>query len=242
MRRLLPEPVTEIEPYDAYRPAHPHAALLRVNMVTSLDGHATDAEGVSGLLGGDGDFRVLVALRALADAILVGAGTARAEDYGPHRLRPTLAERRRADGRDHPAPVVVLTASCELDPGARLFTAARTSPIVVTCRDAPRQRRRALERVAEVVEAGEEAVDLPTALQALRARGYAHVLCEGGPTLNAQLFAARLVDELCLTLAPQLAGGTGPSIVDGLQQRASLRLEGLLAEDEELFARYAVAR
>lgn len=242
MRQLLPTPVADVDPYDAYRPANPHQPLLRLNMVSSLDGHATDADGVTAGLGGPGDFSVFVTLRALADAILVGANTARIEDYGPHRLRPALGERRRADGRAAPAPIVVVSRSLALEPSARLFAEATTRPIVLTCAQAPAARRRTLEPVADLVTAGDDRVDLAQGLAALRERGLAHVLCEGGPTINGELVAAGLVNELCLTLAPQLAGGAGPPIAAGLPAAVELDLLGLLTDGRDLFARYGLAR
>ncbi|MFO8075663.1 MAG: dihydrofolate reductase family protein [Actinomycetota bacterium] len=243
MRQLWPQVVDDLAPYDAYRLEDAGAPHLRLNMVQALDGRATDAAGVSGGLGGDGDFAVFVALRALADGILVGAGTARIEDYGPHRVRPSLAIRRRADGRTEPAPVVVVTRSAALDPAARLFAEARTPTVVLTCAAAPPERRRALSAVADVVVAGEDAVDLAEGLRRLREeRGLAHLLCEGGPSLNADLLSAGLVDEVCVTIAPQLAAGHGPGIVEGLPGRVDLTLGRLLTDGEELLASYRVGR
>ncbi len=243
MRQLWPHAVEEIAPYDAYRlddPASPH---LRLSMVQAVDGRATDVAGVSGGLGGEGDFAVFVALRALADAILVGAGTARVEDYGPHRVRPSLAIRRRADGRTEPAPIVVVTRSAALAPTARLFAEARTPTIVLTCAAAPPERRRALADVAEVLVVGDDTVDLAEGLRRLREdRGLTHVVCEGGPTLNADLLAGGLVDELCTTIAPQLAGGDGPGIVERLDRRVQLTLARVLTDGRELFTSYRVTR
>ena len=243
MRQLLPQSVPAIDPYDAYRPRDREAPLLRINMVASVDGRATDAQRVSGGLGGDGDFAVFVALRALADGILVGAGTVRAENYGPHRLRPSLAIRRRRDGRRQPAPIVVVSHSLALDPGSRLFTESRTRPIVLTRSAAPPDRRRALEAVATVIEAGDEEVDLRGGLQRLRDdHGLAHLLCEGGPTLNGHLLAADLVDELCTTTAPQIVGGDGPRIVADVGQTVEVELAALHLASSELLARYRVRR
>ena len=103
MQRLHPGPVAEVDVYEAYRPPVPGPTpFLRVNMVASLDGRVVDAEGVSGSLGGDGDRSAFFAMRHHADAILVGAGTARAEDFGGMRVRESFAAQRRADGREAP--------------------------------------------------------------------------------------------------------------------------------------------
>ncbi len=243
MRRLLPSPTRVVEPYEAYRPADPAAPLLRLNMVASLDGAVTDARGVSGSLGGEGDHRVFVALRALADGILAGAGTVRAEGYGPHRLRPELVARREADGRTAPAPIVVVTRSVDLPLDGRLFTEAVTPTIVLTCAAADADRKAAVRAAGGVVvEAGGDAVDLAEGVALLRREhGLAHLLCEGGPTLNGQLLAAGLVDELCVTLAPTLVGGDRlRGLAAGLPERIDAELVHVLEHDGDLLLRYRV--
>lgn len=229
-----------LEVYEAYRPERP-GAFLRINMVASLDGRIAGADGVSGTLGGEGDRAAFLALRHHADGILAGAGTVRAEDYGAMRVRDELAAARAADGRPGPAPIVVVTASVDLDPSARLFTVDGAAPIVVTTEDAPQDRVAAVEGAgARIVRAGRGRVDLPSALTTLREHhGLAHLLCEGGPSLNGQLLAEGLVDELCMTLAPSVVGGQDDKrIVDGLDQRVSLTLTHVLKDGEELLLRY----
>jgi riboflavin-specific deaminase-like protein len=243
MRRLLPPPVEEVDPYEAYRPEERTAPLLRVNMVTSADGAVTDERGASGGLGGEGDRRLFGTLRALADGILVGAGTVRVDRYGAHRPDEDLAARRRAEGRPETAPIIVVTRSLDLDFGSRLFTEARSPTIVLTGTEAPAERRRAAERAGVVILAGQREVDLPTGVRLLREQlGLRHLLCEGGPTLNAPLFSAGLVDELCLTLAPSVIGRPGPRILGGLDRRLELRLMAVCEQDDELYLRYRVAR
>lgn len=244
MRQLLPEPAGDLDPYDAARIEDPGAALVRLNFVTSLDGSITDERGRSGGLGGAGDRAMFRALRAWADAILVGAGTARAEGYGPHRLRPDLAVRRAADGRPEPAPVVVVTRSLGLDFASALFTAARRPTIVLTCAAAPADLRRQANLLlpGRVLVAGEDEVDLALGLARLRDQGLASILCEGGPRLAEGLLGAGLVDELCLTLAPTLIGHAGPSLVASLPARLDLDLVRLYAEGSELYTRYRPPR
>jgi riboflavin-specific deaminase-like protein len=240
VRQLLPEARPDVSPYDAYRSDGP---LLRCNMVMSLDGSVVDREGRSGGLGGAGDREVFRTLRALCDAVLVGAGTARAEGYGPHRLRADLAARRRADGRPAPAAVVVVSRSLRLDPDAALFTDARTPTVVLTCAAAPAERLAVLRRRGVVLSAGGEHVDLAAGVRRLRDElGFGQLLCEGGPALNAGLLDADLVDELCVTVAPRLLGAPGRPLVEPLGAARQLDLLALLTDDGELFARYGVRR
>jgi riboflavin-specific deaminase-like protein len=241
MRQLLPFPVENVVPYDVYRPDEGTDRLLRINMVASADGHATDATGVTEGLGGTGDHELFRSLRALADGILVGAGTVRVEGYGPHRLRADLAELRRRDGRPDPAAVVVVSRSLALDAQAPIFTQAKTPTIVLTCASAPADRRAHLAATTPVIVIGDDSVDLAAALDQLTERfGIAHVLCEGGPTLNRALLRTGLVDELCLTISPQLTGAPAISIVRAPARAADLELAGLCEHNGELFARYRV--
>lgn len=243
MRRLVPDPADDVTPYEAMRPTDPHAPLVRLNMVTSVDGCATDREGRSANLGGPGDLEVFRALRALADGIVAGAQTVRSEGYGPHRLHHSVAELRRGDGRPEPAALVVVSRSLELDPGAPIFTEARTPTIVLTCAASPTERRAALAEIAIVEEAGDERVDLAAGFERLRERhGLAHLLVEGGPSINAELLGSDLVDELCVTIAGQLVGGEGPRIAGRLDREVVLQLGTLLTDGADLFARYRVVR
>lgn len=241
MRQLLPFPAENVVPYDVYRPDEGTDRLLRINMIASVDGRATDRTGITEGLGDEGDLELFRALRALADGILVGAETVRIEGYGPHRLRKDLAQLRRRDGKPDPAAVIVVSRSLALDPQALIFTEARTPTIVLTCASAPADRTAHLAATTPVIVTGEETVDFAAAFDQLAERfGIAHVLCEGGPTLNQALLQTGLVDELCLTISPMLTGAPAISIVRAPASAADLELRGLCEQNGELFARYRV--
>jgi riboflavin biosynthesis pyrimidine reductase len=218
MRQLLPFPCDPVDPAALYGdlPAARTRPAVRLNMIASIDG-------VSGGLGGPADQALFAVLRSLADVVLVAAGTVRAEHYGPL-----------------PVPVAVLSRSCRLDWDSAFFTAAITPPIVVTVADAPALERKKAADLADVVIAGERDVDLAAALGALAERGYARVLAEGGPTLNGQLAAAGLLDELCLTVSPLLAGGDAKRILAGpaLPSGPGWQIRSLCEQDGFLFLRY----
>lgn len=237
MRRLLPGPAIDVD-LDALAVhyAYPDAGSVRANMVASLDGAVT-VEGRSGPMSGDADRRVFRILRALSDVVLVGAGTARCEDYGPVRVPPELAGLR--EGRDAAATLVVVTRTADLDPSARMFSVPGSRPVVLTCRAAPPSRVAALREVAEVVATGEHDVDLPESLAQLADRGWTRILCEGGPSLLGTLAAADLVDELTLTLAPLVVTGDAGRITVGPGVAPQgYALAGLLAADDVLLAHY----
>ena len=183
--------------------------------------------------------------RALADVILVGAGTARAESYGPARIGPLLAGLR--TGRPVTPAIAVLSARLDLDPQAPLLTQAPADArtIVLTTQAAPARRRAAVGANAQVIVAGADRVTASEAIAALAGLGHGRILCEGGPGLLAQLAAGGALDELCLTVSPVLAGGPAGRILaggpagdqgSGLPQR--LRLAHVLADGAYLFCRY----
>ena len=224
MRQLLPTAVDRVDPAAVYGdlPVVPGRPAVRLNMIASVDG-ATTLAGVSGGLGGRADHALFAVLRSLAEVVLVAAGTVRAEGYGPSST-----------------PVAVVSRSLRLDWDAPFFTAPAARPIVVTVAQAPADRLARAAAVADVVVAGNRDVDLAAARAAFADRGWRAVLAEGGPTLNGQLARAGLLDELCLTLSPRLAGGAAKRILDGpsLDAPAGLRLCSVCEQDEFLFLRY----
>jgi riboflavin biosynthesis pyrimidine reductase len=229
-------------------PQRPAGHWLRANMVTSADGAAT-VRGRSGGLSGEADQQVFALLRALTDVILVGAGTVRAEQYGP--VRPESEGARWAwlrEGRSPSAPIAVITRKLDLDPGCALLTEApdHAQTIVITTEMAPRERRAAAARSADVIVAGDTSVDLAAAVTALAARGYRNMLNEGGPHLLSQLLGAGMADELCLTVSPLLAGPgagrivqpMGPAGLPGEQEPAPLILTHVISDQGYLLCRY----
>lgn len=222
---------------EAYAHTGPHG--VRVNFVSSVDGAVT-VDGLSAGLSGPGDKRVFAILRMLCDGLLVGAGTLRNEGY--HAVR--LDERRRAWRTERglsPYPgLVVVSRSLALDPGQDAFAAAPVRPIVLTCAAAPAAGRAALSTVADVVDAGEDAVDFGVAVRLLRERGLHHLLSEGGPRVLGELTAADLVDELCLTVSALLAGpGAGRITAGPASAPRALSLCHALAAGDMLMLRYA---
>jgi riboflavin biosynthesis pyrimidine reductase len=184
-------------------------------------------------------------LRALADVILVGAGTAREEKYQAARVRPEWARLRA--GRPAAPPIAVLSGRLGLDLASPLLTGpapdART--IVITSAAADPDLRTAVAAHADVIVVGEQQVDLAAAVAALAQRGHRRILAEGGPRLLGQLAAAGLLDELCVTVSPVLAGGPAGRILHGAPGEvspAALDLAHVLADGSYLFCRYLVRR
>jgi riboflavin biosynthesis pyrimidine reductase len=226
MRRLLPDPgpTTVEEQLDSYRPsemAGEERPYVAMNFAVTVDGRATIG-GVSGPIGSDADTAMLVGLRTRFDAVMIGAGTMRAERYGSLPGERLIA---------------IVSGSLDLPWDAPLFT-EDGSPVAVFT--SSREEPPATEARLTVVR-HEGGVDLGEALRHLREEhGVRAVLSEGGPRLHAEMQAAGLVDELFLTIAPKLAGGAAPRILEGeLPEVEPLELAWLLEEDGELFARYS---
>jgi riboflavin biosynthesis pyrimidine reductase len=240
VRALLPVVQEDVDIHAWYAQDWIQTGGLRVNFISSVDGAAT-AQGLSRGLQTPGDNAVFAALRDLADVVVVGAGTARAEGYRGIELSRRRQELRRELGFAPSPPIAVISRSLDLDPAAELFARGSERTIVITRAAADSAARARLEQVADVVVAGDAEVDLPAARAALVDRGLTRMLNEGGPTLFADLQRAGLVDELCLTLAPKLVGPGGLRIVSGEQWDggpADAQLAGVLEEDGALFLRY----
>jgi riboflavin biosynthesis pyrimidine reductase len=240
VRALLPAGFDEVDLHAHYAADWLDRGGLRVNFVASVDG-AAHAEGKSAGLQTPGDNAVFGALRDLADVVLVGAGTAVVEGYRPTRLSARRAGVRREHGLPPVLPIAISSRTLRLDPAAELFTAtgdART--VVLTCAAAPSAQRDALREVADVVVCGDDVVDPALARGALEDRGHRRILSEGGPTVFGDFAAAGVVDELCLSVSPLLAGPGPQRIIGGAPWLAArpLDLVGMLEEDSALFLRY----
>ena len=240
MRMILPSPGDELDLLalaDVY--AYPRDRWLRANFVSSADG-AAYVDGKSGGLSSPDDKRVFGVLRVLADVVLVGAGTARVEEYKPARRRPSLAALR--EGRPETQPIAVVTKTLGLNLASPLFTEAPPDArtIVITCAASDAELRTEAAKVADLIVAGEETVDLSQALAELNDRDLGRVLCEGGPHLLGDLSAAGLLDELCLSFSPTLAGpGAGRIIAGQPSDARGMKLAHVLAGDDSfLFLRY----
>ncbi|HEX2128462.1 MAG TPA: dihydrofolate reductase family protein [Solirubrobacterales bacterium] len=242
MRRLFPDAgettvADEVSQLDLVPRAREDRPYTITNFVLTLDGRATIA-GRSGPIGSDADTELLVALRTRVDAVMIGAGTMRAERYGRVVGDPAKRERRERDGLAHDPLMVLVSGRLDLPWDAPLFTEGSGQVLICTAADTdPPETATPVEVIRHP-----DGVDLVALMRTLRGdHGVRALLSEGGPNLHAQLIDANLVDELFVTHAPKLAGGPGPGLVEGLTERArDLELASLLYEEStgELFARY----
>ena len=228
--------------FEAYALADRFMPRVRMNFVMSLDGAVT-VDGRSGGLGDPSDKLAMQVLRALADVVLVGAGTVRAEGYGGMRVDEADAAWRRLHGLASQPRIAVVSSRLDLSPEHPFFTRATERPIVVTHESAPADRRETLAEVADVIACGHDAVDLGVMVQALAERGMPQVLCEGGPHLFGALVEADHVDELCLSLSPTIVGGDAGRMVRGASESPrGMRLVQAMTAGDLLLLRYARAR
>jgi riboflavin-specific deaminase-like protein len=240
VRRLLPDPAetTVAAQLEGYRPweepreERPHVA---VNFAATVDGRATIG-GVSGSIGSAADTEMLVRLRTRFDAVMIGAGTMRAERYGRPVSDPDERERRERLGLRPEPLMAIVSGRLDLPWDAPLFTAGAGDVMIFTAADTEPPEVATPLRVVR----HERFVDIVAALARLRREeGVRALLCEGGPGLHDELQGAGFVDDLFLTIAPKLVGGEAPRILEGgLPEIVELKLSWLLQEGDELFARY----
>lgn len=221
---------------------YPAGRVVRANVIASLDGGATIG-GTSGELGGPGDRQLFAVLRELADVIVVGAGTARAETYSGARMTPEARGRRRRAGQGEVPPIAVVTRTGALEPDLPVLTSTDVPSLVLTSARAAGDARDRLGPAAEVIDcsgADPAAVDLAVALARLADRGLPRVLAEGGPTLLGGLIEEDLLDEMCLTAAPVLVGGTAARVATGPREVVTrMRRAHVIADtDGYLYCRY----
>lgn len=248
MRRLLPEPgdvtaAAALADLALGELAGDHRPYVVLNMVATADGAAAIGHR-SAPLSNAADRQLFHELRTHVDAVMVGAGTAQAERYRRLVGDPLRRERRVARGLAPDPLAIVVSGQLTLSPELPLLADPHSQVIVITASDAELPRCAAQVSYLRPMPGAE--VDLPAALCRLRTEhGVRSVLCEGGPTLNAALFPAGLVDELFLAIAPALAGSTGSLSITGhapFAEPLSLVLSGLLESQGQLFARYALRR
>ncbi len=223
----------------AYPDPMPSRGWVRANMVSSLDGSASGADGVSGSVSSPVDKATFGVLRGLADVVLVGAGTVRAEGYKAPGANPAFADRRAQAGQ-RPAPALaVVTRSGRVPADSGLFQGTSPTYVVTTSR-ADLDPLRELAGPDHVIVAGDDDVDVVDAVSVLAARGLRRVLLEGGPSLLGSALAANRVDELCLTWSPILVGGDGPRIASGPPTKITARPAHLIAAEDVLLGRWLV--
>ena len=241
MQRLLPNPgpttvEQQLSGLDLIDLGFTDRPYLVVNFAVTIDGRAA-IEGRSGPIGSKTDTEMLQLLRTRVDAVMIGAGTMRAERYGRIVSDPSLRARRERLGLPHDPLAVIVSGRLDLPWDAPLFTDGGGRVLIFTTSEAEPPPT---ETPLRVVRHEGITVDLVEALRHLRVeRGVRALLCEGGPGLHSELQSLELVDELFATVAAKLAGGPEPRMVEGeLPRRSEWELAWLLEERGELFARY----
>lgn len=196
---------------------------VRCNMVMTQDGAAVGADGRSGGINSEVDKRAFSALRKDSDVILVGAGTARAEGYRPATVPIALVSK-------HLAFTQELPLFAQQQPDSPVTLVLTTAGAIEGAPDW-------LKSSAELIDCGVDEVDLAVALEALKARGLTRVHSEGGPALLTSLIQAQLLDELLLTITPQIQGAT-KSLIGSLEMPVRGTVAQVLVEDGTILLRF----
>lgn len=172
---------------------------VRAIAVVTVDGQ-TAVNGTSQSMGSATDAALLQGLRQWADAVVVGAGTVRSENYGGVINTPEQQQERLASGQQPVARIAVLSRSLDIDTSSRLFTETTVAPLILTSNPDAKLRSRLTDAGAEV-----HSVTSGDFLARLRKLGYRRIVVEGGPSVYAQLLARDDIDLLHLTIDPSLA-------------------------------------
>jgi 2,5-diamino-6-(ribosylamino)-4(3H)-pyrimidinone 5'-phosphate reductase len=222
--------------------------FVYINMATTVDGKITSAAREYPRFASERDRRNMDILRARADAILVGAGTIRADNPSLLVRDDGMRQYRRSLGKPRGPMKVLVTAGAAVGTDCRFFNEEDGGArLVATTEEAPAKNIAAFEGKAEVLRIGSGAVDLPALLAELKRRGVHKLLAEGGGEMNWQLIHEDLVDEIFITVAPSLLGGRdAPTAVEGdgltMERQIRMRLLEMRREEDEIFCRYEVIR
>ena len=249
VRALWPIPSDELDDdaLDAYY-AWPPNRWVRSNMVASVDGAAQSPLGGTSTLSSTADRRIIGVVRALADAVIVGAGTARSEGYRALRPRERYASQRHANQQASAPTLVIVSNSLDFADQRQLFEPGEVRTIVATTRSVLSSAKHNILDSADVIECGETELDLAHLLDDLAGRGLTRVVVEGGPLLLGTFVGQRVLDDMAVTIAPTVVGGAyadgAPSRIVGgdivLPESQHVHLAHLLTEADSLFARYEV--
>jgi riboflavin biosynthesis pyrimidine reductase len=215
---------------------------VRANMISSLDGGATD-DGKAAGLAGPGDRALFSRMRQEADVILVGASTVRIENYSGAQMSLAERQERARRGQAEVPPIAIVTHGADFEHDAKIFTRTEVLPLILTSREAADDARARFGSVAEVIDASgahTDRVDLVEVLRTFAERKLLRVLSEGGPGMISLLIEHGLLDELCMTIAPILVGGQARRIAAGEgEAHTRMRRSHLLTDDEGyLYTRY----
>ncbi len=221
--------------------AAPRERWVRCNMVTSLDGAATGADGRSGSINNAADHVVFEVLRALSHVVVVGAGTIRTEGYSTLSVHDSLAGLRRGHGLPHELPLVAVSQRGDVPPTLRGCRDGRVLLALPAAAPGLAGARRDLGE-ENVLVCGDDTLDVSALVTALHGRGWTQVLTEGGPSLLGSFLAAGQLDELCFTISPQVVGGVHPRQVGPDGTPAELDVELLVEQDGTLMGRWSVRR
>lgn len=211
---------------------------VRAMMVVTLDGASTGADGLSGSISSVADKKVFAETRRLADVVLIGAGTLRAEHYRPLLAKPEAVAERESLGLAAAPCLVILSRSLQLPWSDPVFSESTIRPMVVTAENCDGAALVEAQGHADVTVLPGSHVDPAALLVFLQARGLLRVVCEGGPHLLADFAHAGVIDEADITIAPLIVGGgrkvTGTSMFEALR----FDLVHSIASEGFLFNRY----
>lgn len=216
--------------------AFPHdVTWVRAQMISSIDGACTGADGRSGSLGTPADLEFFIHSRAAADIIIVGAGTARTEGYGPVELNKHTQQQRTNAGLQALPHLAIITTTGNVPPAIRQCPRS-----LFICPDT------AVPQLHDHNITPEKIISLPgnvtplAVRSALAQQGFRRQLCEGGPHILQEWLSAQAIDDLFLTTSPKLTGGTGLRIAQGPDTEHHARVGHIIISNDTVHTRWVL--
>jgi riboflavin biosynthesis pyrimidine reductase len=211
---------------------------VRAMMVTTLDGAATGADGLSGSISSAGDQKVFGETRRLADVVLVGAGTVRAERYQPLRAESGTLDERLSLGLAVAPLLVIVSVSLQLPWTDPVIAESAVRPLIFTVENCDSTALAVAREHADVTVLPGRHVDPVAVLDHLTSLGLLRVVCEGGPHLLADLAHANVIDEADISIAPLIVGGGQKVTGNAMLEPNRFTLIHSIVDDGYLFNRY----
>ncbi|MBC7109702.1 MAG: 2,5-diamino-6-(ribosylamino)-4(3H)-pyrimidinone 5'-phosphate reductase [Archaeoglobi archaeon] len=213
-----------------------------VNSAMSMDGKISTVERVQTRISSEWDRKRVDALRASADAIMVGIGTVLSDDPSLTVKSEKLRRKRISEGMDENPLRVVVDSKLRIPENAEILQKGAGKRLIFTTSLAPKEKIDKISRFAEVLIAGEERVDLRRAMEELHRRGVRRVLVEGGGTLIFSLLRENLVDEISVYIGNFVIGGeSAPTLADGegfTENFPRFHLSSIITDSEGVLLRW----
>jgi len=221
---------------------------VTINLAMSADGKLSTTERRQVKISGTKDFERVDLLKSETDAIMVGIGTVLADDPSLTVKSPLLKEKRVSEGKDENPVRIIVDSKAKTPPDAEILHKGPGKRIIAVSKSADPEKIAELNDYADIIQAGDDKVDLRALLEALAETGIKTLMVEGGGTLIWSLFEENLVDEYYTCIGNIIIGGsTAPTPADGTgfvmeDKFTKLKLSGMEEMDDGVLLKWKVIK